>query len=333
MNKSYYIVKLKKQNKIVVHGDEKFKFKLINLNNIQNIKKIDKKILFKDKTYADIFLDAYHNELLRQTSVLNRFYEAETVKLDVSIVNNNYSSKSLRVFHNKIIINNYDRLIVEDESEIERLRNKSKFQEPEILNPINYTDNEDLFSKLIKTPFVNNVYQIKQGREYHNIDHLIHGWSLLTEKEKKDLTIEQIYAFVFHDFIYQIGGISGDNETASSYAFEIYALKTKLKIDIFKTKQIILDTVDHKPSLEESNIILDLDLSYLGMDYQFFKESRKKIEKEYLTKYDHDTIRKETIVFMKNKLEEENLFNTARFKLLYQKKARENMRRYIEELK
>lgn len=125
--------------------------------------------------------------------------------------------------------------------------------------------------KIIKfvEPFYNN-----QSRYFHNFDHI-----LSAEKYFDEMTDEQYVAWLFHDIIYIPG--ENDNEEKSEQFFQEYILWNDLNVNSEIVSQIILDTKLHKPTIEESAFVLDIDMLCLSLPYNEFLSSREDVIKEY----------------------------------------------------
>ena len=78
-----------------------------------------------------------------------------------------------------------------------------------------------------------------------------------------ELTPEQVYAIWFHDAVYD--PMSKTNEEDSADVFGKYVSTLKVfPYNMFKIRQIIWDTKKELPTIEESKIVIDLDLHRLA---------------------------------------------------------------------
>lgn len=197
---------------------------------------------------------------------------------------------------------------------------------------INNNKNLKIFKSLIKQNEIKIPYN-ESHRFFHTIKHLEDGFYSLDEKELNEITIEQIYAWVFHDVIYKIPSFNGSNEKRSlEYMKKFIQTKSVCNVDINKVSKIIIDTIEHKPSIWESKLIMDMDLISLSFDYKNFIHYRKKVSKEYLSYYSYSEVIKGTIIFVENILSMKRIFNTDRYFKEREEMARINLAKYRKEL-
>lgn len=122
-------------------------------------------------------------------------------------------------------------------------------------------------------------------RHYHNLNHIARMFQTAAE-QKIELSEMQIWAIWFHDIIYEVG--ANDNEERSAEV-----VGKRLEIDhgsgiffpkfVEEIKTIIRDTQDEVPTIEESKVVVDLDLWDLAAERRYWL-NRDLIEKEMLTK-------------------------------------------------
>jgi predicted metal-dependent HD superfamily phosphohydrolase len=98
---------------------------------------------------------------------------------------------------------------------------------------------------------------------------------------KLRLSEAQVLAIWYHDAVY----IPGDGENVHNSAeLAKKHLKGQLAEETLnKVEQIILDTNEHKATIEESRAVVDLDLSILGANPESYKVYMQLIRKEYST--------------------------------------------------
>lgn len=196
----------------------------------------------------------------------------------------------------------------------------------------NRNKNIKIFKELIKQNEIKALYG-EGHRFFHTIEHLKDGFYSLNEKELNEITIEQIYAWIFHDIVYKIPSFGGSNEKRSSdYMRKFIQSEGINDIDLNKVSKIIIDTIEHKASIEESKLIMDMDLISLSFDYKKFLFYRKKVSKEYLSYYSCSEVIKGTIKFAENILSMKRIFNTDRYFQEREELARINLTRYRKEL-
>ncbi len=191
------------------------------------------------------------------------------------------------------------------------------------------------FSKLLNELYdaALPLYQSDQ-RVFHNEVHLSTGFYILQRllSEGEDIQDVHFAAWCFHDAVYEIG--ASDNEEMSALFFE-QMNKTagfgfdKNEVDMIKT--IILDTKTHTPSIEESKIVLDVDMFILGSKYDDFVLYREQIREEYSAQYSNEEIKEGTKLFLDDLLTKKSpIFHSEQF-FKYEEQAKENARRYLAE--
>lgn len=168
-------------------------------------------------------------------------------------------------------------------------------------------------------------------RHYHNLDHLENMFSeldkVISTLNKPD-SVE--FAIFYHDIVYN--PFKSDNEYQSAMVFKNRIAETSFdQIDYCMTQ--IEATKAHKRSDDnDTNILLDLDLSILGSAPDRYKQYCKNIRKEYQVvpelKY-----RRGRRKVLEHFLHLDTIFKTEFFRNEYEQKARENLERELEELR
>ncbi|QCE43512.1 hypothetical protein E9099_07835 [Psychroserpens sp. NJDZ02] len=139
------------------------------------------------------------------------------------------------------------------------------------------------------------------------------------------------FAIWYHDIVYK--STKKDNEEKSA----LFALKRLKRIN-FKPERaqsvehLILSTKKHNILVTQNNdnaVLLDLDLSILGTDWNTYKKYISNIRKEYKIYPDfmYNPGRKKVLNHF---LERENLYFTEHYKKQYEQQARENLSREIK---
>lgn len=170
--------------------------------------------------------------------------------------------------------------------------------------------------------FINHLYDLVEPhykepqRVFHDISHIDTGLYHLTTLEKNGyiITDTQKAAWLFHDIVYQPN--RNDNEEKSAYLFAEYNKTYLLGFDekeVEEVKQIILDTIKHRPTIDASKLILDIDMLVLGTSYEDFLDYRSKIEKEYSPFYSDVEMKEGTKLFIDATLQSERIFHTDVF--------------------
>lgn len=195
----------------------------------------------------------------------------------------------------------------------------------------NYSSDKDLIYNYWKD--IISQYS-KKSRYYHNLEH-IHKMLTQLETIKGEIAnLPEIkFAIWYHDIIYK--STKKDNEEKSA-AFA----KNRLKSFSFNTNSIkiveklILSTKKHNVILNQNQdnaYLLDLDLSILGSNWETYKNYTQQIRKEYKIYPDfmYKSGRKKVL---RHFLERDNLYFTKTYKLQFENKARENIKRELETL-
>ncbi|HLC59535.1 MAG TPA: hypothetical protein VJH34_03355 [archaeon] len=169
-----------------------------------------------------------------------------------------------------------------------------------------------------------------EGRYYHNIDHI--KYCLEELDNVRDIVVDKDeveMAIFLHDVVYDTG--AKDNEEKSAqFARE---LLTKMGIENYFIRRVckhILSTKHDKPTDDaDSQIIMDIDFSYLGFIPEAFDECRRNIRKEYGW-VGEEEFNKHTALFFQQFLDRPSIYSTEHFRKKYENLARENLTRLIE---
>ena len=169
-----------------------------------------------------------------------------------------------------------------------------------------------------------------KSRYYHNLSHLE---NMFTELIKIKSEIEDLdtlfFAIYYHDVIYK--STKSDNEYQSALFFESRISKTDFNNISNCMRQIEL-TKEHKFSKDnDTNILLDLDLSILGKSPAEYETYSKNIRKEYRI-YPDFMYSKGRKKVLKSMLDLDSIYKTDFFKQEYENQARENLMAELTEL-
>ena len=93
-------------------------------------------------------------------------------------------------------------------------------------------------------------------------------------------------------------------------------------------ERIILDTKEHRPTLEPSAIVIDLDLASLGLPWAQFCTNAEKLMREFGSLPAHE-VEAGRRGFLEAFLERENLYHTA-WGAQWESQARSNIRRFLD---
>lgn len=170
----------------------------------------------------------------------------------------------------------------------------------------------------------------KKSRYYHNLTHLeeMVFW-FLKYKEQLKQPNDVLYSIFYHDYVYKV--TRKDNELKSA-EHAISILKPNHKLNKQLVFDLILATQLHQLSENEDiNWLIDFDLKILSKDWEDYKTYCQQIRKEYNIYPDflYNPGRKKALAhFLANK----NIYQTQEFRTLFEDKARENIKREIQEL-
>jgi predicted metal-dependent HD superfamily phosphohydrolase len=175
----------------------------------------------------------------------------------------------------------------------------------------NFQNNHEwqcLESKIIN--FVSDYYN-QDKRYYHNYLHISEMINWCNTTFKDIIKPDQKIAIYFHDVIYDpASNINEENSVhLMKYFFNIEGNQIPQDI-IEKASLIILDTKDHsKPSIEESKLVLDLDLERLSRSYYEFLYFSELISYEY-NFISKDVFNKNRKKFFEKMILQERIFHT-----------------------
>lgn len=185
-----------------------------------------------------------------------------------------------------------------------------------------FTGDQQLISRLWRE--IETQYSEK-GRYYHNLFHLENMFQELEGvKNLMEDFVTVSFSVFYHDIIYDASSKSNEEKSA------LYAAKRLQKqgLDpsvISKISAQILATKQHQKSDDnDTNYLLDADLSILGKEWLLYWEYTRQIRKEYFIYPDflYKPGRKKVL---KHFLELESIFKTDYFKEKYEFQARENI--------
>lgn len=169
-----------------------------------------------------------------------------------------------------------------------------------------------------------------KSRHYHNLEHLE---NMLAELDKVESQIKNLDALLFsiyyHDIIYK--PTKRDNEHQSALIFEKRISKTSF-INLSECMAQIEATKEHKISANnDTNMLLDIDLSILGKSAGEYKLYCENIRKEYSI-YPDFMYRKGRIKVVKSILQLDNIYKTDFFINEYENQAKENLNLELSKL-
>lgn len=176
-------------------------------------------------------------------------------------------------------------------------------------------------------------YYKETHRFYHNLDH-INDMLEVAYTHNIMLSQEQIFAIAFHDIIYLPWMTNGFNETQSAqmvHQFNRMHGNSISPSSMELIQQIIIDTIDHHATIEESKPVLDLDLHGFAIEPNLFNNNTENIRKEYCYVSD-EKFRVGRIAFLKGLQTRKYLFSTPYFRYVCEKYAQDNISRELKRL-
>jgi len=171
----------------------------------------------------------------------------------------------------------------------------------------------------------------EKTRYYHTGRHI--SQCLRQFQKNQDLAVfphEIEFSIWFHDVIYDTH--RADNEEKSAAIAVDYLKQHQLSADIVhRVEQMIIATKTHNPSTPDCALLIDVDLSILGTKPETFEYFDSQIRKEYEWVPDAD-FRQGRIAVLKSFLDRASIFHTEYFCHKYEKQAKQNLLRKINEL-
>ena len=190
-----------------------------------------------------------------------------------------------------------------------------------------FSENEHLIQGLWKE--IETKYTEK-GRHYHNLLHLKNMFQELelVRDRISDFTAVSFSVF-YHDVIYDATSKSNEEKSAATAEKRLTEFGLNQDKIVLISSQIIATKAHQKSENEDTNYLLDADLSILGKDFRTYMEYTQMIRKEYSIYPDflYKPGRKKVL---KHFLELEGIFKTDYFKEKYEAQARENIAAEIQ---
>lgn len=165
----------------------------------------------------------------------------------------------------------------------------------------------------------------EKGRHYHNLTHLENMFLELELVKDKILNFKTIaFSVFYHDVIYNASSKLNEEKSAKFAEAKLEKLGLS-KTDIRDISEQILATKSHQSSENnDTNYLLDVDLSILGKDIETYLKYTKQIRKEYSI-YPDFLYKPGRRKVLQHFLELESIFKTDYFKEKYEISARENI--------
>lgn len=194
-----------------------------------------------------------------------------------------------------------------------------------------FTTNEQLISDSWKQI---EQHYTEKNRAYHNLTHIN---NMLEEAAKFDEKITDkevvLLAIWFHDIIYD--SMSKTNEKNSAELAKKILSQTNLSPErIQKCYDLILLTVKHQPHETahlDDKLLVDFDLEILSRDWEAYKIYSEQVRKEYWM-YPAPLFKNGRKKAMGKFLERPTIYQTPFYQEAKEAKARNNIKREMEEL-
>ena len=187
---------------------------------------------------------------------------------------------------------------------------------------MNYTDNKNLIDNFWKE--IEKKYSSK-SRHYHNLQHLENMFEEIDAVKNQIENFDIIsFSIFYHDVIYDSASKVNEEKSAEFAKERLTSLGLNDE-DIQNIYEQILATKSHKKSADDdTNSLLDADLSILGKDDEIYLEYTKQIRKEYSIYPDflYKPGRKKVLEHF---LQLESIFKTNYFKWKYEVQAKRNI--------
>lgn len=170
-------------------------------------------------------------------------------------------------------------------------------------------------------------------RAYHNLAHILDCLQELDSAKQLAANSDAMeLALWYHDVIYDPH--ANDNEERSAElaakAMDDAGLPAKLRQTV---AALILSTKKHDGSLDlDAPLMVDVDLSILGREPARFDEYERQIRQEY-SWVPESAFAEGRSAILENFLSRANLYGTVFFRAKYERQARENLRRSIQQLR
>jgi predicted metal-dependent HD superfamily phosphohydrolase len=172
----------------------------------------------------------------------------------------------------------------------------------------------------------------EKGRYYHNIHHL-ENMFLELENVKDQISNFPALSFsvFYHDIIYDASSKRNEEKSAEFAAIRLQKLNAGTSITASVTAQIIATKAHLLSDDNDTNYLLDADLSILGKDAETYQSYIKNIRKEYSIYPDflYKPGRKKVLLHF---LELDHIFKTEYFKDQYEISARKNIKFELDNL-
>jgi predicted metal-dependent HD superfamily phosphohydrolase len=170
----------------------------------------------------------------------------------------------------------------------------------------------------------------EKGRHYHNFDHLENMFRELNAITAKIQDYTAIaFSVFYHDVIYNASSKSNEEKSALFAEKHLQQLGSDPEFAEKISRQIIATKSHQKSGDDDTDYLVDADLSIFGQEPDKYKDYAQKVRKEYSIYPDflYNPGRKKVLNHF---LDSESIFKKEYFKEKYEQQARKNIRSEIK---
>lgn len=172
-----------------------------------------------------------------------------------------------------------------------------------------------------------------RGRHYHTLNHLSNMAELVQEYRQQLHNEAAVWpALFYHDIVYK--ATRSDNEERSAAAARIF-LQEAGQPDAFADEvvRLILATKRHETTGDfDTDLFTDIDVSILGAPWPAYEQYARQVRKEYRI-YPDFMYKPGRRKVLEHFLQMPFIFKTPAMQERFERQAKENLRRELEELK
>jgi predicted metal-dependent HD superfamily phosphohydrolase len=168
-------------------------------------------------------------------------------------------------------------------------------------------------------------------RRYHVLLHIsfcLEMFDLFRHLAKNPDAVE--LAIFYHDFFYDIGVPSRQNEEKSALLLVQHMTEWGCRFDdLYNTMSAVLATThDHKLHTDDNRLIVDIDLAGLGQPWEVFLENNRNVREEYKD-VPEDKFREGNGEVLRRFYEKTPLYHHPEIEAAYGAQAKENLQRWL----
>ena len=169
-------------------------------------------------------------------------------------------------------------------------------------------------------------------RYYHTQQHLKECMVLLDKFEDKFIKPAEVkLALYFHDIVYDPKSNTNEIESSAHAVNFLRSINAPVSLQQ-RIHDLVMMTVNHTPPARDYDayLMIDIDLAILGSEPDRFKEYQSQIRKEFKHVDRHEFIQARN-EFLKKFLDYDTIFHTPYFRGHYERSAKENITKLIQE--